>query len=517
MDKVNITKHTESFIKINCSAAIKYEIRDEFTFFAENYKFHPKYRAKVWDGKIRLFNMQSSVLPAGLLFKLLEFLKDRGYAVDIAPALLPKFDFSLEDAVDFVRDTNLPKEITPRQYQVESFKDIINIKKILLLSPTGSGKSLLIYLTLKYLRECGFKKILIVVPRIQLTQQLLKEFVGYSQENKWDIIDDCHLIYSGQSKTTPKPIVISTWQSLMREVPDFFHDYDAVIVDEAHEAKAKEVTKIMENSINARYRIGVTGSLDDIHINQMTLEGLFGPKCEIVTTKELIDDGFLSKFQIKAMVLKYPELDCKALAKATYDEEMNFLVNDPRRNDIIASIAMNVKGNTLVMFRYVDNINKPHGRILFETILASIPSDSDKKVFFVSGKTKIDVRESIREIVENEKNAIIVASDGVFSMGINIKSLEHIIFASPSKSMIKILQSIGRVLRLHDDKAIATLYDISDDLRYKKSTNYFKRPVFRKSGKKSTNYTLKHFLERIKLYGKQQFSFKIFNYNVKEK
>ena len=118
-----------------------------------------------------------------------------------------------------------------------------------------------------------------------------------------------------------------------------------------------------------------------------------------------------------------------------------------------------------------------------------IKIDKDRKLFYVSGETDVDTRESVREITEREKNAIIVASIGTFSTGINIRNLHNIIFASPSKSQIRVLQSIGRGLRKSDDGRVTELYDISDDL----------------SWKTKKNYTLDHAAERIKIYSREKF------------
>jgi superfamily II DNA or RNA helicase len=123
----------------------------------------------------------------------------------------------------------------------------------------------------------------------------------------------------------------------------------------------------------------------------------------------------------------------------------------------------------------------------------------ERKVFFVDGDVETEIREEIRKIMETENDAIVVASFGTFSTGTNIRNLHNIIFASPSKSRVRNLQSIGRGLRQSDGKEMATLYDIADDLRHKKRMNF----------------TLQHFVERVKIYNEEKFPFKIYNIGLK--
>jgi superfamily II DNA or RNA helicase len=171
-----------------------------------------------------------------------------------------------------------------------------------------------------------------------------------------------------------------------------------------------------------------------------------------------------------------------------YKDEIDFLIANSKRNRFICNLAGTRKGNTLVLYTYVEK----HGKILYDLIRDKYPG---RKVFFVHGKVEAEEREEVRHITENETDAIIVASYGTFSTGINIRNLHNAIFASPSKSVIRVLQSLGRLLRLGENKTEATLYDISDDLRYKSYTNF----------------TLKHYEERIKIYNNEKFTFKTHN------
>tara|TARA_B100000519_G_scaffold96216_1_gene83644 strand:+ start:110 stop:1060 length:951 start_codon:yes stop_codon:yes gene_type:complete len=313
------------------------------------------------------------------------------------------------------------------------------------------------------------------------------DFVEYGSDE-----NDIHMIMSGQEKNTDCRIVVSTWQSLYKMRKDYFSQYDVVIGDECHLFKAKSLTSIMTKLIDCRYRFGFTGTLDGTQTHKLVLEGLFGRSKQFVKTRELIDQNVLANFKIKALVLKYKESERKQVSKMKYQDEIDFIVGNTRRNKFIKSLAVSLTGNTLLLFQYVDK----HGRILYDEI--NKVTTSDRKVFFVYGGTNAETREQIRAITEEEENAIIIASYGTFSTGINIRNLHNIIFASPTKSRIRNLQSIGRGLRKGESKDKATLYDIADDLR----------------NKSSVNYTLKHFSERIKIYSEEEFDYKIYNINL---
>jgi superfamily II DNA or RNA helicase len=314
---------------------------------------------------------------------------------------------------------------------------------------------------------------------------MYKDFESYG----FDSEKYCHMIYSGKDKETSKPIVITTWQSIYNLPDQWFNKYNAVIGDEAHLFKAKSLIKILSNMHNCKYRFGFTGTLDGTQTHRLVLEGLFGPVKNITTTKDLIDQKYLSDFKIKCLVLKYPDDDCKLIYKKKYKEEVDFLVSSTKRNRFIKNLSVSLKGNTLLLFQYIEK----HGKILYDLIQSE--AQDDRKVYFVHGGVEAEDRENIRMLVEMENDAIIIASYGTFSTGVNIKNLHNIIFASPSKSRIRNLQSIGRGLRLGDNKTGCVLFDISDDLIHNSRKNY----------------SLQHFIERIKVYNDEKFKYKMYS------
>ena len=427
----------------------------------------------------------------GLVPYLTEFCDEREYAYSHD---LIEDEYSVYHAHKFFDTLNLHSQGKPigvREHQEHAFIEAIQKRRTLLLSPTASGKSLIIYLICRQLLDYQNLKGLIIVPTTSLVEQLYGDFGDYASESGFKNYMHVHRIYQGKEKDTDKAITISTWQSLYKMPPEYFHQFDYVIGDEAHLFKAQSLTSILTSCINAKYRIGLTGTLDGTKTHKLVLEGLFGPTKRVVTTKELIDKKQLSSFNIKCLVLKHSEEICQQMKDKSYPDELKYLIESENRNRFIRNLAVSLTKNTLVLFQM-----KKHGKLLYEMIKEKAVG---RKVFFVDGDVETEVREEIRRIMELEDDAIFVASFGTTSTGTNIRNLHNIIFTSPSKSRVRNLQSIGRGLRQSDGKEIATLYDIADDLRIKKHTNF----------------TLQHFVERVKIYNEEQFSFKIYNIGLK--
>ncbi len=481
IDTIEVSKKDEVFLKITCEASVAQELCDFFTFTVPGHTFMPAYRMKIWDGKIRLFNIHNRLLYSGLLEYVFIFAEKRNYEVK------PDGDWwkprKIEKNEEFLKNLKLPFE--PRDYQLDGFHHALSYKKTLLVSPTASGKSLIIYLIVRALNV----KTLIIVPTTSLVSQLYSDF----QEYGWDSAKYCHQVYAGQDKVSDKLVVISTWQSIYKLGKKTFEPYKLVIGDEAHGFKSKSLTTLMTKCVNAEYRIGTTGTLDGTQTHKLVLEGLFGKVYKVTTTKKLMDRKELSSLNVEVILLKYPDVVCEQFKQIKYADEIEFLVGHEKRNKYIRNLVLSLKGNTLLLFRLV----KKHGRILYDMIEEK--TDESRKTFFVFGGTETEVREQIRAIAETERDAIIVASYGVFSTGINIRNLHNIVFSSPSKSRIRNLQSIGRGLRLSDTTDKTTLYDIADDLRWKNRKNYAYR----------------HHEDRLKIYDEEKFPYKIHNITLK--
>ena len=386
---------------------------------------------------------------------------------------------------DGVKDyMNSITHFEPRDYQIDAVYDALRYNRKLLISPTGSGKSFMIYTVVRYFVAKGLK-ILIVVPTTSLVEQMFKDFQQYG----WDAENHCHRIYAGRERVNTNEVTITTWQSVYQLERRFFEDYDVVVGDEAHLFKSKSLVNIMDKLHHAKYRYGFTGTLDGSQTHKWVLEGLFGPSYKVTQTKKLQDEGYLASLDIQCLVLKY-----RPKKFDTYEDEIQFLIGHEKRNNFISNLVKDLDGNSLVLYSRVES----HGAILFDLINKKV--SEDRKVFFIHGGVDAEDREQVREITEKERDAIIVASYGTFSTGINIKNLHNVIFASPSKSRVRNLQSIGRVLRKGKDKVSAKLYDIADD--------------FTIGSRK--NYTLNHFIERVKIYVSEQFNYDIITIDIKD-
>lgn len=488
MELIEIKKVNEAYVKVIASdPGITMELYEYFTFEVPGARFSPKVKNKVWDGKIRLYNSMSKTLYSGLIPYVLRFAEERHYEVSVEKSLYPEGGYPDDFGVELRKKYKIPEHFEYREYQNDTIVDCLNNNRRLFVSPTGSGKSLIMYLLCRHFNDLK-NKVLIVVPTTALVYQMKTDFIEYNNNKMLDI----HTILAGEEKSTDSKITVSTWQSIYKLDKSWFDPFDVVIGDEAHNFKSKSLVTILTNLTDCKYRFGFTGTLDGTKTNKLILEGLFGSAKQIVTTKQLQDDGYLSPLKIKAIILNHSDETKKRYVKSDYDQELDYLVRNENRNKFITNLANDLDGNTLILFRYVEK----HGKILYPML-----EKGDKKnAHFIYGGIPASKREEIREIVESSENNIILASYGTFSTGTNIKNLHNIIFASPAKGKIRNLQSIGRSLRVHKSKDHATLYDIVDNLQH---------------GKRK-NYALQHFAERAMIYSNEGFKFKMYTINLKD-
>ena len=482
-----VSKKNEVYLEVDTEPSTARSLSDFFTFEVPGARFMPAYRNRIWDGKIRLYSPATGELYLGLLSYLEKWLIDYDEPYEISEELKDEKQIDRQILDGFIRQLNLRargKSIRPRDYQVDAVDFAIRKHRALLLSPTASGKSLIIYILVRYyellLREQHNDKILILVPTTSLVEQMTSDFIDYGWQEAY-----IQKVYSGHDREVSKKVVISTWQSLYKMPKKYFEQFGCVIGDEAHLFKAKSLTSILTKLHLCKYRFGLTGTLDGMQTHRLVLEGLFGALNKVVSTKKLIDEKTLSSFKIRSLVLTYPEEECKLVKDMNYQDEIDYIVTHEKRNNFIKDLTLSLNSNTLVLFQFVEK----HGSVLYDLI----KSNTDRQVFYVYGGTDTQTREQIREITEKEKDAIIVASYGTFSTGINIRNLHNIVFSSPSKSRIRTLQSIGRGLRRSESKDSAVLYDIADDITYKSKRNF----------------TLNHFMERINIYNEEQFDYEI--------
>ena len=400
MSHLIISKKNEVYLHIQADPHVYYELADQFTFDVPGAKFMPQYRSKYWDGKIRLFNVQTGEIYVGLLDKIRHFCESHEYSYEFLNNPYYGLPFEVNEMISHegVKDymTSVSK-YAPRDYQVEGVYDALRHNRRLLISPTASGKSLMIYSIVRYHVERG-QNTLIVVPTTSLVEQMYKDFADYG----WDVGSFCHKIYAGRERETDSQVIITTWQSIYKLPRKYFSRFNVVVGDEAHQFKSKSLISIMSKLSDAKFRYGFTGTLDGTQTHKWVLEGLFGPAYKIIRTEELMKKGHVAKLDINVLLLKHSPHKFE-----NFEEEVQYIINHERRNKFIRNLALDLKGNTLVLFQRVEG----HGQPLYDLINTNV---EDRHVFFVHGGVDTEDRENVREITEKENNAIIVASYGTF-------------------------------------------------------------------------------------------------------
>jgi len=477
---MRISKKNEVYLKLeDLQPSEQQELAEYFTFEVPGAKFMPMYRNRIWDGKIRLFSPASGEIYVGLL--------------DYVKSYCDKNNISYieEENVDDTRDVmgtvvrgfvkslkakSKGKTLKVRDYQLEAVGHALSRNRALIVSPTASGKSLIIYSLVRYYQMAG-ERTLILVPTTSLVEQMYSDFEDYG----WSSGTYCQKVYQGYTTKIEKDVVISTWQSIYKMPKKYFEQFGCVIGDEAHMFKAKSLTGIMTKLHRCKYRFGFTGTLDGTQTHRLVLEGLFGPVEKVTSTKELMDKKSLAKLNIKCIILKHKNIR----EKLSYAEELDYIVTNEKRIDFVVNLLQHLRGNTLCLFQLVEK----HGKILYDRI-------GEDNAFFVYGATSAEQREEIRAIVDKSDNSTTIASYGTFSTGINIRNIHNIVLASPSKSKIRVLQSIGRGLRTSSSKDSVLIFDIADDLG-------------------RDNYTLRHFTERLNIYNEEQFDYEISKVKLK--
>jgi superfamily II DNA or RNA helicase len=483
MADLTIQKLDEVRIRvISTSGTVRSELKEAFSYFVPNFRHMPKYKFGIWDGRISLYDLRNSSTYLGLLTKVLQFADNRGLSVEIDQS-----EFSPHESIDFesfMASFKAKHEL--RDYQKEVLKIASTESKALFLSATGSGKSLSLYALIRMIS----RPTLLIVPSIQLVGQMYGDFKDYSSvDPTFDVEAMVQQIHGGQTKEVSKPIVISTWQSIYKMPPEYFANFEVVIADEAHEDKSEKLRQLIEKCKNSKYRYGFTGTLDGTLTNEMILRGLFGDVHQVSRTSDLIDKGVLADLRLKQVILQYPERVRRENARKVYQEEVEYLLSSEARMNFLTKLSLKCPGNSLILFQRVEG----HGKKIYEQLkLENESLGLNRKIFLVHGGISKDKRLEIVNVAEQGDGVIIVASLGTFARGINIRNLENLIFAFGLKAKITTLQGIGRGLRIGRSNKV-TVFDICDDL----------------SWKTWQNYSLRHAIERMKIYQEERFNYSI--------
>lgn len=452
---VYVTKLNETFMTVNGDEEVKTLISERFSFTVKHARFMKGKRQ--WDGVIKLYNKLTKKMYLGLIYELARFCRECDLKI-VGDVILPQLEISKDDVVDFVDalDTKLDK----RDYQIDSIHWLLKNGRGTLLSPTASGKSLIIYAVSQFYKG----RTLIVINRIGLGLQMVKDIQSYGYKGS------IYTLMDGADPNTNANIVVGTWHTIVKQPPEWFEQFSVICGDECHEWKAKSFRQIIDMCTDISYRFGFTGTIDteDTEVNSLLVQGGFGKVKQFVTTKELMDDNFVSDLKINIVIFEHQQ----AVKKMGWQDEVMWLCEHEKRNKYIRNLALNLNNNTLVLFNYVEK----HGSILYDLIKNS----TNRPIFYIHGGTKAEQREQVRQTTIESDDVIIVASYGTFSTGVNIPNLHNVIFGSPFKSRIRNLQSIGRSLRLHETKEMAVVFDLADDLCYNnKSMDWCVRRITR--------------------------------------
>ncbi|ACV50053.1 DNA helicase UvsW [Delftia phage PhiW-14] len=494
MPDIGIGIINASWLSVSGDSGVMEDVYEYFKL--EDPDFRPNKYSR-YDGKIRLFDKRTGKFPYGLLHVLLELTTQRRWSYNLDPELLKDFRAIPKQETDEWAKTLLlhdkGKPIEPYDYQLEGLHLAANNNRITLLAATAAGKSLLQYMMVRFYLNAGMR-ILLIVPSINLVSQMVSDFKNYSSANGWDAEGNVHMICEGATPWTSKPVVVATWQSLKNLPEEWFHQWDMMIGDECHTFSAECLTYIGKNCINARNRYGLTGTLKKGRNHPLQVQQHFGPVRRLVTAKQLQDSGRAAKTRVIMIQINHKSEDRVALAQdRDYQKEIEFIISNEYRNRIIKNICLSAKGNTLVLFDRIDT----H----LELVKKMLEGNDSVLVRVIDG----DVANADRDVIKAEmegvaagKPVVLLATSGCVSTGVSIKNLHNLVFTHPSKSSVKVIQSIGRTIRLHDSKEVATIYDLVDDLSY--------------AG--WINHALRHASERLAIYDEEQHPVETHVFNV---
>lgn len=496
INEVIATKINSSYVKVDADGDVLHDINSYFAVYAEGYIFNPRYKARIWDGRVRFFGINNRILPSGLVPLLEKFCEKNSYKFTYVNDFNDfESEFDEQKFKEICNESLKSSGLSLRDYQEEACKIALKNKMGILQCCTSSGKSMIIYCMIRnMLKYKRIKKILLIVPNVALVEQMRSDFVDYG----WTDIDDTvELLYASKKPTFKLPVLISTWQSLQKiEDKEYYEDIDAVIVDECHGGKAKVINTILKQCINTEYRIGTTGTLPTASSDLLSICSVLGNVLYNITSKELIDRGILTKMTVAGIFVKYPIQFILKNKGRSYPEEVKLVESYANRQKVLTTILAHTpkEHNVLLLCNHIEHLQNTAS-----WLAANYP---DRNVKVISGDVSASDREDIRKKLESEEGTIIVATYGTCSTGINMPKLHEVILYANSKSKIKVLQSLGRGLRKHNTKNRVILYDIIDDMSY----------VLRK--KVIHNYLYMHWKEREKYYVEQEFPIKTMNLGV---
>jgi superfamily II DNA or RNA helicase len=495
---MNLTlSNDKMFLVIDSCTELEYEqLKTSLTKKIEGWRFHPLVKKRVWDGNISF--IKKNKIPSGLWKEVIDICKEYDLEFTLN-GVTNIFDteITVESFNEWVEDFFKNSDIKPRDYQIDAAFKILKYRRCLAELATSAGKTLISFLVIAYLMEVlGKKKILMIVPNVSLVVQASGDFEEY---NKQRVSLKIQQIYSGVKLRQSSNIVIGTYQSLVKNDEEYFKQFDVVLIDETHKAKAASIQNIMDKCWHCDYRFGLSGTIPKRGtVDRLSLMSALGPLVTQVKANYLQEEGHIAQCKVIQFHMDYATTEQKNafadLSKNSYDRqrlfslEQNFVNQDEKRLNFICQVIKKSTSNSLVLFHKID-----YGEKLYQ----KLREVTDKRIYYVDGGVSPELREEFKSRMEKNNDVIIVASYGTFSTGISIKNIHNIYFTESFKSEVIIRQSIGRGLRKHHAKEVVKIYDFIDDLRFKDESIDW------------TNYTFRHGIERRKIYKEEKFPFEV--------
>lgn len=501
----------KKFINILTSDSETFNItflKNYFSKHIKNWKFNPKVRKKLWNGKINFMDNNGRI-ASGLWKKLIDIceLNNEELIIEGFESLFNKIDKN--DFKLWIDKFTENMDIKPRNYQINAVRKILLYKRSSAELATNSGKTLIIYLVFSYLKEKGIlNKMLVIVPNVSLILQGIQDFMSYSKNTTLFNFKIKGIFYEEKDKSNDSDIIFGTFQSLSKINKEWFSDFNCICVDEAHHSSAKSVKDILLNCENSEYTFGLSGTLhkgDDA--DEFTVDQYVGPIVNSISTKDLIDNNYATPLEIKIIILNHSNDDIKKnLHELRYKKnsanisgtelralEYNIINKNNNRNKKILSICKKyLDKNTLFLYK---NVKNNYGKKIYNLFKKYL---NDKEILYVDGNTKADLRDIYKKRMAENDDVYLVASYGTFSTGISINNLHYLVLLESLKSEKIIKQSLGRLLRLHKNKNKVYVFDIVDNLTY-----------IDKNNKKHKNYIYKDFEKRLEIYKNEGYPYSI--------
>lgn len=481
--KFRLTEDTRFLELIEASELELEQLRLSLTKQIHNARFNPRVKNGNWDG-FYCYLYQNKYVPAGLWKVVFEMCKKYQFPVEFED-IRNLFDDDIDPvefeewAMNFFDGYKVKGEdVRPRDYQLETAFRILKFRKCAAELATSAGKTLISFMTVAYMLEKGLsKKILFIVPNVSLVVQAFNDFMDFNFKNQ--VRMKIQMVFAGTEDIGPDSnIVIGTYQSLVKKKQEYFDEFDAVIVDETHKAKAHSIKAILEKAVNANYRYGLTGTFPKPDtLDRLTLMCYTGPLVNEVSAKFLQNQGHISECKVKVLEMDYASDETKEsfhdLSKNAFDRkglfrlEQEFIINNESRLTMVCNVIDRSTKNGLILFHH-----REYGQAIYERLRNQ---STNKAVYYVDGKTDTEIREIYKVKMEQHDNVLLIASYGTFSTGISVKNIHNIFFIESFKSEVIIRQSIGRGLRKHKNKDMLMIIDFVDNLSFKNWTSYHMR------------------------------------------